>query len=271
MAKKTAAAVSEAPTQNLTIIDDPMKGGQAGSLAAVPASALASQQPSAAAALFLDEAKGRRQALASIPLIRIDHQQGQFEMPTGELANEVYGFPIYLFQTRRWYEKAFSPAQPGGPPDCWSPNMEAPSASSLKVQAEQCDGCPRNVYGSARDGRGKACGTYTWVFLLNGNFGNPPLACLVAPPSSIKVLLGNTFQPGFFQRMTQRYQVYEIVWTKFALERPAEGSPHCVLAPAAAGVATDLEQVKTLAAIRNQAMEAMEAMRGATVSATMEE
>jgi hypothetical protein len=226
-----------------------------------PEDAVSVQALSPAAALFLKEAVDRRPPPRKIPIVSIDHQGELFILPTGECVQEISGFPVYVFQTRKFYKKPPVPGESGKPPDCWSANLIFPHEDSLEKQSKECFNCPHARFGTGRDGRSQACGVQTWVFLVNSAFGgNPPLAVLIAPPSSIKALFGNRFgDPGYFGRATQKHEAFEIVWTTFALKRA--GDLHCVLEPRMGAAITDLVKVKALVDLRNKFREFMEKMR----------
>ncbi len=148
------------------------------------------------------------------------------------------------------------------PPDCFSVDNIQPSVEALDRQNETCAGCPQNEFGSARDGRSKACGTRTHLFLLNGEFGEVPIAMLDAGPSNLRTLIGNRFKGGYFSQCVARHQVYEIVWTTFSLRRASD--IHCVLEPRMGAALSDVKKVQHLAEVRNQFVEAMNEMRGVT-------
>jgi hypothetical protein len=226
--------------------------------------ALVNCQQNEMARAFLDEAKGPRETPTCIPIISIDHKGGLFVLPSGECTEIVEGFPVLYFQTRRFYEKPPQAGQKGTPPDCWSADNIVPHGDSTKKQADACVACPKNVFGTGRDGRSKACGTFTWVFLLNPNFGTPPIGVLVAPPSSIRPLMGNRFSPGYFARCAAKHGVYEIVWSRFRLEKQGDTVQYCTLAPEMGGVPDNIEEVRQLSRMRNEFSRMMQAMRGAT-------
>ncbi len=217
-----------------------------------------------AAKAFLDNIKGKREVPKSLPVIQINHQEAQFVLPSGELRAEVAGYPIYYFQTRKYYEKVFQPGS-SAPPDCWSADLVKPSPTSTKKQSELCSTCKWNDFGSARDGKSKACGEMTWVFLLNPEFGQPPIAVIVFSPSSIKPLLGTKFKPGYFSRAQAAHGVYEIVWTQFGLEQLGGGVQYCIAAPVM-GEAAGPEMSLQIANARNSFIEAMEKLRGQTAA-----
>jgi hypothetical protein len=251
MAKKTQElpVTQTAPTQTSVV---PHQGGEA---------ALDAPAISSVAQAFMTDARGLREDFRWMPIISIDHDAGLFRLPSGATIDAIAGYPIYLFQTQKFYKKAYQAGQNGEPPDCWSSDCIEPHPTSRDKQCTTCAECKHNVFGSARDGRGKACSTSTWIFLASRVFGKPPIAAVVAPPSSIKTLIGNAYNPGFFSRMMKKHSRYEIVWTTLTLARAAEGSKHCVIEPIEGPLCPDVETVKKIAKIRNQFMEAMEAMR----------
>lgn len=216
-----------------------------------------------AAQMFIDKSKGLKQEFVWMPLIQINHRTGTFVMPTGEQVEEVSGYPIYVFQTRKFYRKAYDPRSQTGPPDCWSADMLEPHPSSLRKESDTCANCPHNVFGSGKEGRGKACSTATWTFLLSKAFGKPPIAVVISPPSSLKSLVGNMYNPGYFSRMQKLAGAYQIVWTTFRLT-PVEGGVHYTVEPVQGPVCDNLDHVKLIADLRNKFMEQMEEMRGSS-------
>lgn len=241
------------------------------SLMVPPPAALVSAPMSEAAQAFLDEIKGPREEVHNIPLISIDHREAQFQLPSGELVETVAGYPIYFFQTRRFYEKPPVPGlTKGAPPDCWSADMVEPHTSSLKIQHPTCAGCPRDAWGTGRDGRSKACGAYTWVFLLNPQFGQPPIAAVMMPPSSIRTMMGTRFEGGYFAKCRAKHRVYEIVWTTLTLQQQGDQVIYCTVEPLMGPACSDVAMVKQLASLRNTWHTAMESLRGKTVTVEQE-
>lgn len=222
------------------------------------------QKMSPAASAFLQEAKGKREVPKSLPIIQIHHREAKYVLPSGELVGEIAGYPIYYFQTRKFYEKVFTPGS-NSPPDCWSADLVKPHPTSSKKQSELCAECRHNQFGTARDGKSKACGEMTWVFLLNPEFGNPGVGVVVFSASSIKALLGTRFQPGYFSRAAAKHQVYEIVWTQLGLEQLGDprSVQYCIAVPSM-GEAASPEQSLHIAKARNSFLEAMEKLRGST-------
>jgi hypothetical protein len=249
---------------NLTIIDEPITPLSGGIIQA-PAGARAPAVLSEAAAAFLAGVEGKREMPAKLPLVQISHAENKFVLHTGEIVDEISGYPIYYFQTRRFYKKPPASGQKGQPPDCWSADLIAPSNESLKKESPLCATCPMNAWGTGRDGKSKACGTFTWVFLLNSAFGNPPLAVVVAPPSSIRPLLGTKFAGGYFAKANARYGAYEIVWTTLRLSaQGGESVKYSVLDPVMGHAVQGAAEAKQVLAVRNEFRRLFEEMRGLT-------
>jgi hypothetical protein len=226
-----------------------------------PPNLLAGAQVPTAAKAFLTQIQGNRTKPAKVPIIKIDHRESKFVLPSGELVDFVEGYPVYLYHTRRYYAKPPKPGETGTPPDCWSGDCIAPNQDSLDVQSELCATCPNNAFGTARDGRSKACGTYSWVFILNPAYGSPPLAVLIAPPSSLRSLVGTRFDAGFFSQAEARHGCYEIVWSRFSLEQKGDQVLYSVV-HGEMGDAAGEEQAMQIARIRNSFLEMMDMLRG---------
>src|SRR6185503_14218004 len=92
----------------------------------------------AAASAFLKEVEGPRQQPSRVPIIRIDHKNSAFLLPSGELVQSVSGYIVNFHQTRSYWKKAPKAGEKGTPPDCWSPDMIRPDSSSVEKQSEAC-------------------------------------------------------------------------------------------------------------------------------------
>ena len=228
--------------------------------------ALAAPQVPEAAAAFLEGIKGPRIEPPRVPIINIMHREGQFLLPTGEMVTEVSGYPLYYYQTRRYYKKPPTPGAKGAPPDCWSADCIKPSEDGVDIQADSCAACPNSKFGTGRSGSGQACSTQTWVFLYHpGSFGRSPIAAVVFPPSSIRALLGTKFEGGYFSAAADRHYAYEVVWTTIRLEQMGDQVQYSVAKPVMGPAIDNREDAIKLRDFRNQFVAVMEAMRGQTV------
>ena len=59
--------------------------------------------------------------------------------------------------SRSYYEKDYDPDAKGTAPDCFSNLGDKPEASAANRQSANCASCPKNIEGSGRNGKGKAC------------------------------------------------------------------------------------------------------------------
>jgi len=92
-----------------------------------------------------------------------------------------------------WYLEKFDPENPS-PPTCHALSVSGdemqPLASSPDKQADFCDGCEKNAWGSADVGRGKACGQQYKAAVLAAGPGETLASCdmaiLTIPPTSLK-------------------------------------------------------------------------------------
>jgi len=59
--------------------------------------------------------------------------------------------------SRSYYEKDYDPDAKGSAPDCFSNLGDRPEASASSRQSANCASCPKNIEGSGKNGKGKAC------------------------------------------------------------------------------------------------------------------
>lgn len=57
-----------------------------------------------------------------------------------------------------WYAKAFVEGDEPAAPDCSSDDGITPRADSKNKQSDNCATCPKNVWGSGKEGKGRECG-----------------------------------------------------------------------------------------------------------------
>jgi hypothetical protein len=214
------------------------------------------------ATAFLAEANGVAEAPKKVPIISINHRENQFLLPTGELSETVSGYLVYYFRTRKYYKKSPKQGEKGAPPDCWSADLVRPHATSLEQQSELCADCTMNQFGTARDGRSKACGEPLWLFLYNQAFGEIPVGVVTASTASLRPILGTRFEAGYLAQAKARHGAYQIVWTTFRLKSMGgDQVQYSVLDPQMGPALKDPAQMKALAAFHNQFKDAMDSMR----------
>jgi hypothetical protein len=59
--------------------------------------------------------------------------------------------------SRSYYASDYDPDAKGSAPDCFSNLGDKPEASAANRQASNCASCPKNIDGSGKNGKGKAC------------------------------------------------------------------------------------------------------------------
>jgi hypothetical protein len=59
--------------------------------------------------------------------------------------------------SRSFYASDYDPDAKGSAPDCFSNLGDKPEASASNRQAANCASCPKNIEGSGKNGKGKAC------------------------------------------------------------------------------------------------------------------
>lgn len=59
--------------------------------------------------------------------------------------------------SRSYYGKDYDPDAKGTAPDCFSNLGDKPEASASNRQSANCANCPKNIEGSGKNGKGKAC------------------------------------------------------------------------------------------------------------------
>jgi hypothetical protein len=101
---------------------------------------------------------------APLPQINILRETPMFETPDGETVKTVTGHIIYWHNANQYYEEEYGSGEPGAPTCCSSDGMK-PDGGTM-MQCQTCKDCPKNVYGSGRDGRGKACQNTIRMYVL---------------------------------------------------------------------------------------------------------
>lgn len=119
---------------------------------------------------------------APLPQIKILREDPQYKMPDGATVKSFIGNILYWHNANQFYDVEFGDGE-SGPPACASSNGIAPDGGTTPFTGP-CRTCPKNQYGSARDGsKGKACqNTIRLYVLVDGEI----LPCVLkAPPSSL--------------------------------------------------------------------------------------
>ncbi len=201
-----------------------------------PTSLLAPLPMSDAEKAFMEESGEVPSGPTKLPAITINHREGVFIMPDGSTIDGqdgLTGFILAHFTTRSYYEKAYDSKAEKVPPDCRSSDCITPDADSPAIQSPSCMTCKHNVFGSAKVGKGKACREFIRLFMVNPEFGNPPLAVVTLPPTALgkfyggKVVIGG--KAGYLDQVKARHKIFQIVWNKLTLHRENDGDVHVMV------------------------------------------
>lgn len=141
-----------------------------------------------------------------------------WEVPTidGEdSVKELEGIIVTWQSPRSYWRESLDDTGGGQPPDCASTQGVFGDGEygpgSDENPSGRCDQCPMNEWGSADDGRGKACKEQRLLYLLRENSILPVLVAL--PPTSIQPLR------KFMLRLASEGIPYYAVTTKLGLNR----------------------------------------------------
>lgn len=225
----------------------------------------AADEAAAAFSGALTETQQTRAIASSITIIKPDHKTEMWTV-NGELVDAVEGYPIFYFHTRTYWKDPYK-AGKNDPPNCLSPDGVIPLNVEGK-QASSCASCQWSQFGTAKVGDGQACRQNTFLFLLNPDFGSPPLGVVILPPTSIKPLIGSPRNPGYLARAQEfknpktgkRAGFYEIVWSRFQLDRASD--TYCVVMPTPIAVAPSAAEARAIGMLRAKLMAYCESMRG---------
>lgn len=83
-----------------------------------------------------------------------------------------------------WYAKAFVEGDEPAAPDCSSDDGIAPRADSKNKQSDNCATCPKNVWGTGKEGKGRECGDSKRLAVATADNLNAPML-LTVPAASL--------------------------------------------------------------------------------------
>ncbi len=132
------------------------------------------------------------------------------ENSTEDPLKEIEGVVMFGAKYKAFYAEEYDP-EVKNPPDCFSHDGKVPEADVKARQNPICKGCPKNEFGTAKAGKGKACRDIRRLFILTsvakGEESIMPLQLNVTP-SSIKNW------DDYLGRLTQNGISYDEVSTK---------------------------------------------------------
>ena len=83
-----------------------------------------------------------------------------------------------------WYAKAFVEGDEPTSPDCSSDDGITPRADSKNKQSDNCATCPKNVWGSGKEGKGRECGDSKRLAVATADNLKAPML-LIVPAGSL--------------------------------------------------------------------------------------
>lgn len=117
-----------------------------------------------------------------------------FVTPDGMEGDELEVVILDFMSSNLFYDSAYDADNPQ-PPACFAigeePSLLAPSKNSPDLQAETCSVCPNNQFGSAMNGKGKACKNTRLIAVMplsaiEDGDDEAPIWTMSIPPTSIK-------------------------------------------------------------------------------------
>lgn len=133
-----------------------------------------------------------------------------------------------------WYKGGYEDGS-NSKPDCFSNDGIAPDASVEAPQSKKCATCPKNVWNSGSNGKGKACGDSRRVAIAAPDQINEPMLLRV-PAASLKPLA------EFGKKLENRGTSFDSVVTKIKFDME-EATPKLVFLPVGFMDESQLEQV----------------------------
>lgn len=119
---------------------------------------------------------------------------GQFMFQGNELGDELDVVVLDFRYLNRWYDGVYDSDNPSSP-DCYAVSMFEkdliPAPNAMAAQADSCEVCELNQWGSADRGKGKACSNRRLVAMVHANDldGDPnevEIVTLNIPSTSIR-------------------------------------------------------------------------------------
>lgn len=121
---------------------------------------------------------------------------------------------------KTWYAKQFEDGQQEyEKPDCYSNMGIVPEADSTNKQCATCADCPKNVWGSGKDGKGRECGDSKRLAVARPDDLDHPML-LNVPAASLKPL-GQYFNWLLERGIENSYAVVTRVGFDYSVAHPA--------------------------------------------------
>lgn len=162
----------------------------------------------------------RRIAAPSGDRIRFNANRA-FITPDGFEGETLEVVIVDFMSSNLFYDGPFDRDNPQ-PPGCFAigaePTLLVPSPNSPNKQADTCSVCPNNQFGSAQNGKGKACKNTRLLALmpaeaLEKNGEDAPIWILSVPPTSLKAF------DSYVQTLASRHKTVPVgVITQISLD-----------------------------------------------------
>jgi hypothetical protein len=158
-----------------------------------------------------------------------------FILPEGGEATEIEGVIVDFYSANMFYDRPFDKDQPAAPA-CFAmgeiPSTLAPPAEVPDRQADSCATCPNNQFGSADNGKGKACRNKRILAILPEDANDESeIITLEVPPGSVQKFDGyvaglaakhKTVPVGVVTKITLD-QAQQYFSPRFDVVRPLQG------------------------------------------------
>jgi hypothetical protein len=137
---------------------------------------------------FSDELEDLKSRLATPSGDKIKISNKQFKLPSGDILDFLDVVIVDFVHYNTYYAGAYDPNNIV-PPNCFALSVETkgqvPSPNAPEAQAEACQGCWANEFGSS--GKGKACQNRVLMAVLPADATNDtPFAILDISPTAVK-------------------------------------------------------------------------------------
>jgi hypothetical protein len=152
-----------------------------------------------------------------LPQIDVIHKAQMFGMPDETKVETFEGIILDQHPANAYWIKAVEDSDMSSIPDCFSNDGKTPAENRESKQAEHCDGCPNNEYGSDVKGKGKACKNMKRLMILMENSLLPRRLSL--SPASLgkdKAMIDD-----YLTSLTDRGLPYRAVVTKVLAKKAA--------------------------------------------------
>lgn len=169
----------------------------------------------------LQEALESLESFASAALPKIHFKEG-FKMSDDDDAVESFeGIIIHTTEMNAFYPERYKPGEKKLP-TCFAPDGKIPITD--KPQSPTCASCPKNQFGSAKEGAGKACKNVRPLYILVYNpetqdYGVIP-RMLRIPPTSLGIV------KNYVMNLAADYGSMYGVRTKFEVYKKSDSQTH---------------------------------------------